>query len=281
MTLAVRSLCGGRAGKYLFAAATAAAWAILTLAEARSVDGRRSGVAGYCSAGSALPAAGVRVLVIAADSHKPDVQSKLLGVDAFTAVDVFDAASSTPALSGLQDYAAVLVWNTNSSFASAAGLGDVLAQYFDGGGGVVVASWANCNSYLRGRFGAVANGYMLINGTAACESPADSLGAVLEAQSPLMTGVTALSAQKAYRSTGAVINGGQVVAQWASNGRPLVVRGTRANRPLVALNVYPPSSSGYRTFWTGDGAELLRNALLYSACAPCTAGTFTAAGSPV
>ncbi len=70
----------------------------------------------------------------------------------------------------MQGYTTVLLWSRDL-FASPSGLGDVLAQYWDGGGAVVVAVDANLESRLPGRFGAVANGYMLIDWTAAWEDP--------------------------------------------------------------------------------------------------------------
>ena len=211
-----------------------------------------------------------------------DIQSNLQATGAFAVVDAFNAGSghagaATPTLATLQGYTAVLTW---SDGIYAAGTGDVLAQYWDGGGAVVVGMWALSSRFpLGGRFGTGANGYMLMDATAGYEQPADTLGTVLEPQSPLMTGVASLSANQAIRSTGSVINGGVVVAQWASNGRPLVVRGTKAGRPIVALNMIPASATVNGVLWTGDGAALLRNALLYSVCSPCPAGSFAAAGT--
>ena len=171
----------------------------------------------------------------------------------------------------------MLAWSNAVSFPS--GVRDVLAQYWDAGGAVVVAFEANHGSNLQGRFGTAANGYMLIDGTAGWEDLADSMGTVLEPQSPLMPNVNMLSANNAYSSKGQVINGGVVVAQFASDGRPLVVRGVKAGRPLVALNMFQPSTNGHFDLWTGDAAQLMRNALLYSACIPCAPGTFAAEGA--
>jgi hypothetical protein len=243
---------------------------------------------GFCAAGSVLPAAGLRVLLVAAEntnSYIDEVQSRLQATGAFAAVDVFYAESSSPALSTLQAYAAVLAWSHSGHSGNICG--DVLADYWDGGGAVVVAVYStteySSGALLQGRLGSAGNGYILIDPTG-LESSSDSLGTVLEQQSPLMAGVASLSASSAFRSTGAVINGGVVVARWAS-GRPLVVRGTRSGRPLVTLNMYPPSSNAGSSWWTGDGAALMRNALLYSvnsaaaSCAPCGTGTFAAAGA--
>ena len=180
------------------------------------------------------------------------------------AVDYLDASTSTPPLSALQGYDALLVW-CNGAFASAGDIGNVLADYWDGGGAVVLAQGSFYLGHVQGRFGTAANGYMLMDGNPSYEAPSDMLGQVLEPQSPLMAGVSSITASFAVRGTGAVLNGGVVVAQWASNGRPLVVRGTKAGRPLVAVNMYACSAAVRTGLWVGNGAELLRNALVYSA----------------
>ena len=193
-------------------------------------------------------------------------------------IDTFDATSSTPTLSILQPYDAVFVW-ANSQFSSAAGIGDVLGQYWDAGGAVVPAMMSLVFSCLQGRFGSNSNGYMLIDGTASNNNGSSaSLGTVVDPGSPLVSGVSALSAANAWCSTGAVINSGVVVARW-DNGYPLVVRGTRAGRNLVALNMFPISSAKSSTWWSGDGANLMRNALLYSKCTKCSSGKYAAAGT--
>lgn len=237
---------------------------------------------GYCQPGTMLPAPQIRVLLVTAESADwtGELQSVLLATGAFTTVDSFPADLSTPSLSFLSNYTAVLVWQC-SLFASASSLGDVLAEYWNGGGSVVATGLASqcLPDNLQGKFGTISNGYMLIDWSAPAEFPADSLGTVLEPESPLMNGVKSLTAVNGWRSTGAVINGGVVVARWASNGRPLVVRGTRAGRPLAVINIWPiPLFPGLPTSWVGNGASLLRNGLLYSVCAPCSAGSFSAAG---
>ena len=234
----------------------------------------------YCAVGFGLPAAGVRILVLGAEYDSVllhDVRSTLVVTGAFISVDIFDAAVGTPALSHLRRYDAVLVFSAHG-FGSPSALGDVLADYWDGGGAVVLAefalgAWAGSwPQVLQGRFGSASRGYLLINSTAGYESPPDSLGTVLEPQSPLVAGVGALGATLAYRSTGNVINGGVVVAAWAGGGQPLIVRGARAGRPLVAHNVFPVSSSAEAWGLTGDVGPLLRNALLYSTCKASLAG---------
>ncbi len=79
-----------------------------------------------------------------------DVQSKLEGTGLFTQVGVHDVRSYTPTLAELQQYSAVLVFS-NYTFSDNVALGDVLADYADAGGGVVVATFAfNISSLVAG-----------------------------------------------------------------------------------------------------------------------------------
>ena len=229
----------------------------------------------YCSPG-AVPAACDTVLVVHADpSYPADVQETLLGTGAFTRVDLFDARYTVPTAEQLADYHAILVYsNSVNPFKENVLLGDRLAAYHDQGGGVVIAMFANAGSRtnrLQGVYGMAANGYSLLDyslGEAVYNS--DSLGDLLEPQSPLLTGVTSFSASQSYRSTAPIVSGrGVVVARWRGGMQPLLLRGARGNRTLVELNFAPASSRAYSQLWTGDGAALMRNALKFSRCIFC------------
>ena len=219
-----------------------------------------------------LPPAGVRVLLIGSDypTFLANVQDSLNATGAFTAVDVYNALYSTPTLPYLLGYSAVLV-DSDIGFNSSTGLGNVLAAYWDAGGAVVLSEFSLgalpglWPQEVQGSFGNISNGYVLVNYTAGYQGPPDTLGKVLEPNSPLMADVKRISANDAFQSLGDVINGGIVVAEWAT-GSPLIVRGTRAGRPLVALNLFPVLTGPWNL--TGDVGPLLRNALLYSTCRP-------------
>jgi hypothetical protein len=244
----------------------------------------------YCPSG-AITATCDAVLLICASfgsSDCTDIQSKLRDTGAFSTVDTFDARSAsyggsgTPTASHLAAYHAVLAFCSDQGFADRDLLGDRLAAYHDQGGGVVVANSVHSIS-LGGAYGDVANGYALLDYAQWGEIlPSDSLGDVLEPQSPLMYGVTALSAEFAFRNTAPIIAGRSVVvARWRGGGQePLVLRGTRGGRTLVELNFYPPSIGVHYALWTGDGAALLRNGLKYSRCIimSCGPGSYTDAG---
>ena len=205
----------------------------------------------------------VSVAIVTADdpSYIVDVQSKLTGTGAFSAVDVIDAEFSTPSLAQLTPYKALLVYSDHS-FNDPFALGDVLADYFDAGGRVVVAVGGNCLGFsILGRF--VDDGYHVLGfGDLDSFFPPASLGVVSEPASPLLSGVTSFSAQMSSRCLGSPTAGSVTVAAW-SDGPPLIVRGMVQGRNRVDLNFFPPSGDAIPNFWMGDGAEIMRNALLF------------------
>ena len=228
-----------------------------------ATDAKNCGMCGnVCAAGFVCSAAKCvqnRVLIVNNSSYISDVQTKLLATGAFSAVDLFAAGGATPTLAQLQAYSVALVVS-DGGFGDPAALGNVLADYFDAGGRVVIATFANASLAVRGRWDT--GGYHLINPTGQ-EQPTET-GALqlIVPTSPLLVGVTKLTATAAYRSTGGAINGGVVIANWGS-GKPLVVAGTKGGKNLVSLNFYPPSSTIRADFWVGDGVNLLKNALLF------------------
>lgn len=231
-----------------------------------SEDARNCGVCGRaCSGDTPLCRGGKcvlndRVLVVYSSIYQNHVRALLEGTKAFSLVDGWNAAVATPSLAQLQGYGAILLYG-DDWFADPEKLGDVLADYFDGGGHVVVAPFANASRPIKGRFGEPKNGYLLMS-AGAPEQPSDSLGIVREKGSPLLSGVMTLSARSAFRSSGTPINGATVVAEWAL-GRALVLRGAVHGRNIAALNVFPVPKAARADFVDGDLAALLKNLLLF------------------
>jgi hypothetical protein len=112
--------------------------------------------------------AGPRVAIVAAATNTADPQNNPRFTDArdmlvadgrFSQVDILNttpyAGGGTPSLATLLQYDAVLHW-TNVSNADSVSLGNVMADYVDAGGGVVVAVFANTSTnsqrYLQGRW---------------------------------------------------------------------------------------------------------------------------------
>lgn len=189
-----------------------------------------------------------------------DVRTKLVATDAFEKVDVYNAyLTGTPTLALLQEYTSVLAFS-DYGFQDPNAVGNHLADYFDGGGRVVIATFANASVPVGGRWASGGYGLFVTGG----QLSNDSQGALTfdEPLSPLVSGVNTLTSTSSYRTNGAPVDGAVVVARWG-HGAPLVVRGVKNGRPYASLNMYPPSATVRSDFWVGDGANLMRNALLY------------------
>jgi hypothetical protein len=225
-------------------------------------------VAGACCALSSHALAQPSILIAAAastsatDCRYVEVQTKLLATGAFSAVDIYNATAGTPTLAQLQMYDVVLTWS-NNSYSTAATMGDVLADYVDGGGSVVVAVFANASIPLAGRW--VSGGYeVIIGGSGQFSGPA-TLGTVHIPSHPIMNNVLSFDGgSSSFRPTSTVLAPGSLqVADW-SDGRVLVAVG--ANPKRVDLGFYPPSSDCAAGFWVSstDGARLMANALVFA-----------------
>jgi hypothetical protein len=196
------------------------------------------------------------------DAQSAILQTRLMNTGSFCPVDYISYAAAAPTAAALAQYKAVLVYNDVDPGATIdAALGDALATYYDAGGRVVISLFANGGFKLQGNFGTVANGYVLFD-PAFVGNTADSLGAIAEPGSVLLRDVSVLTGN-VWHGTQAVVNGGVVVASWG-NGSPLIVRGVVKGRKRADVNFMPfPNGNVQGQTWTGDGIELLRNALLY------------------
>lgn len=111
----------------------------LRLGTAVSSGGKLLGNSLAYAAGGNTGSTPIALLGADESDYVTDVENTLASYGGFsvTAIDVQD---STPTLATLENYKAVLVWS-DYGFSDPVQLGDVLAQYVDAGGGVVVA-WA-------------------------------------------------------------------------------------------------------------------------------------------
>src|SRR6267143_4301659 len=140
-----------------------------------------------------LPATSLpKIALVAADapSFVSEVQGKLIATGRFGQVDIIDASSTTPTANQLRAYKSILVWS-DSGFADDTALGNNLADYVDGGGGVVIAVFANFSFVLNqvgGRF--ASEDYFAIEPAGQTSGTELTLGTVYEPASPLMNGVT-------------------------------------------------------------------------------------------
>jgi len=210
----------------------------------------------------------------ASDPHFTDPRDKLMGTGLFNEVGIIDVGLETPQLDDLRAFDSVIVWS-DAQFADPAVLGDRLADYVDGGGGVVVAVFANtaARSYgnLIGRF--VSGNYFCIDYPtewhvgAMLDGPQTVLGAVLDPFHATMAGVDRFDGGfRSFRPYSSYLAPkARLVAGW-SDGAPLVAVRDVNGTPRVDLGMYPVSSDVEADFWdaTTDGARLLGNALAYA-----------------
>lgn len=231
---------------------------------------------GGSNGGPSLP--GVAVLSDeAATEFTADVVEKLTATGQFSRVDTINAATSTPAIDQLLTYDGVLVYTGESlpGLADTTALGNVLAEYVDRGGGLVVAFAAVVNRLsfpefaLGGRY--VSDQYYLIPRVDSTSGSQVS-SAVFDSTHPVLDGFTTFDGGtvNAWADTTLVVPGATVILEWA-DGTPLVVTGEIGGIRRVDLNFYPPSSeSPDNRLWvaTTDGDKLMANALTWVANSP-------------
>jgi hypothetical protein len=208
-----------------------------------------------------------KVLILGAElqTWAADVKAKISSTNAFIRVDFLDVSTFTPTLAELQKYDAVFVWS-DVPYANPTAMGNVLADYTDAGGGVVLAvhTKAQFSPSLRpgGRW--IFGGYEIIpEGTDPTFGPA-SLGTIVYPDHPIMKNVTTFNGGSAsLRPTPTSLNpGGLVVAKWSDGKTLAAVSMKMPNR--VDLGFFPPSSAASSGLWEGDGAKLMINSLLYT-----------------
>lgn len=151
----------------------------------------------------------------------------------FAEVSTFHAEQCSPNLKLLASYDAVLVWSMAKFFNTTA-LGDVLADYWDAGGRVVLAQYSMINSglfdiggsisHLLVRFGSRESGYVFLDpvyrGYDCCKDNFSISSGVKT--NPLLAGADTVGVPSIVNT--APINGGEVETSW-SNGYPLLSSG--------------------------------------------------------
>jgi hypothetical protein len=174
------------------------------------------------------------------------------------------AGEATPTLAQLEQYSAVLVYS-DATFNDNVGMGNVLADYADAGGGVVIASFGlNANSFgIAGRL--LTGGYLPL--TTGTQTSGTELTLVADQPThPILHGVASFDGGTAsYHNLVTTNTGANLIAHW-TDGEPLVATKQLTAGRVVALNFYPPSSNARSDFWLAGtgGGQLMANALLWS-----------------
>ena len=193
---------------------------------------------------------GYRVLMLTSAGQPGEMRDQLLTFPDLVQVDIMDVSRGLPTLKQLEYYQAVVLSN-GSTFPDPYGLGDVLADYADWGGGVILTLASFVQSWeLRGRF--VSGGYMPF-----AISPPAGGSAVLgdfDSLHPIMNGVTSLSGN--LLGAAVLTPGAQWVASWIGD-RPLVAT---QGPHVVGINLYIDQPG----HWIGDAPLLFHNAIVWA-----------------
>ena len=168
-------------------------------------------------------------------------------------MDLFDAFSGTPTLGQLQQYNIVYAFSNNGWF-DATAMGNVLADYEDAGGVVVVSTfaWDNRGPWnLAGRW--MTGGYTPYDSTSTTNFSTNTAN-ITDPGHPLMQGVTSLTAF--YRNGVTLTAGAASVAVW-TDGPPAVAYKANSGHTAVGMNAY---LGVVAEPFTGDWGRVIVNA---------------------
>jgi PKD repeat protein len=208
----------------------------------------------------------VAILPAEAGSVAPeDVKAKLEATGKFSSVSIVNVYSETPTLDDLQAFDAVLVWS-NYLYSDSAALGDVLADYVDSGGGVVVMMFNFATGYaISGRFN-TDNYWAIVPGSRTLGQA--YLGTIYDPDHPIMEGVSSFDGgNSSFRPSGnSLAAGAERIADW-TDGNPLIVTREIGGARRVDLGFYPVSSTVASSYWQAstDGDLIMANSLLWAA----------------
>lgn len=210
------------------------------------------------------------------DCRFTDTQARLLATGIFASVDIINTTSTTPDLATLLNYDACICW-TNTTPTDNVAWGNVMADYVDAGGGVVVAVFAISDTLparaLGGRW--QTDGYEIVVPLGGTTTGNGVLGTINDPGHPIMQGVMSFNGgTNSFRPTlSNTLPGSEIIAEW-SDGRILVAVGPNPRR--ADLGFYPPSnvcSAGFHDPNT-DGFVMMANALEYVASGGPVGPTF-------
>ncbi|MHB8962656.1 MAG: InlB B-repeat-containing protein [Saccharofermentanales bacterium] len=209
-----------------------------------------------------------KVAVLCGEAASADVQAKLISTGYFSQVDIISVWDETPTLGLLKQYNAVLIYSNASTYNNPAAWGDVLADYADYGGGVVLAAFTfAAQGGSLGIDGRISTGGYLPF-TQISTGSGYYLTLVPDAASdPILNGVNSFDGgQSSYLCHVDLVPGANLIAHW-SNDIPLVATKQGTSGRVVGLNFFPPSSDVRSDFWDAstDGAFLMANALVWAA----------------
>jgi len=205
----------------------------------------------------------VRVLVISPDYNTMDFSRVMAGFK-----DLYIRPLDPSYLAGMtadkmSNYDVLIVTNNTrwDDYTSAAHVGDVLADFVDAGGKVIIGNFAYSNdaSYdLEGRF--IDANYGPLQKAVNATYRSATLGDKLQPAHPLLEGVNELSYDGDIYDVG-LTDGSTALVRWSS-GELLMA----ANNNVVAFNILASADWGFN--WQGDLATMYHNAIHWLAGTP-------------
>jgi hypothetical protein len=209
------------------------------------------------------------------DAWNTDVLAKIRNALPNCQVDAYliSGANPIPTLAQLQQYKAVLIYTDYPGPSNPVGLGNVLADYLDWGGGVVLNTFAltaGAGYSIQGRI--VTGNYLPVVLGSETSGTLRTLVAD-EPLHPILSGVASFNGgTQSYHELVSLATGAEQVAHWSDNSLLITTKKATAGT-VVALNFYPPSSDARGDFWSSatDGGRIMGNALLYQGQAPFSA----------
>lgn len=197
----------------------------------------------------------MRIGLLGADPESGTVRG-YLATQGFAPGDLayIDTRSVTPTFQDLMAFDAVLVW-TDYDVKDRVILGDLLADYVDAGGRVVLCNYAATDGHMRLQGRIITADYSPIGQTGIARS--SSTLVAYDASSPILSGVTSVTGY--YRSIGTLNPGAHRVADWA-DGNCLAAWGH--NGKVICIGLLPGETSSLGM--GGDYARLYANALRFS-----------------
>jgi|GEM_PF-1262444 len=207
----------------------------------------------------ATSAVASKVLVLTPDDDVSDVADILDGFDDIDAEIYPKASLPDITLADLEGYDVVFVTNNTQWQQSGAVdpvvIGDLLADYIDGGGKVIVNqftysydAWKLSGRFITGQYGP------FIPSTTDANIQTE-LGTILAPGHPILEGVSELEYSGYVQNVG-LAPGAEALANWANGQLFLAVNGN-----VVALNALPSLGDGGPLQWTGDLPTLYQNAV--------------------
>ena len=214
-----------------------------------------------------------KVAVLCGEAASADVRAKLVSTGYFSQVDIISLWEEIPSLALLKQYNAVLIYSNASTYDNPAEWGDVLADYADYGGGVVLAAFTfNAPGGTLGIDGRISTGGYLPF-TQISSSSGNYLTLVADQSSnPILNGVNTFNGgENSYFCNVELASNAILIAHW-SNDIPLVATKQLTAGRIVGLNFFPPSSDTRSDLWDSstDGALLMANSLVWAASADGT-----------